>query len=164
MFKSVFSKYLWTFLLIILVSYLIIISIITSIIGNYSKDLKLEIMETAARSSAVYLENKIENTGARDIEELTKVYRDDMIDLMIVSSTANNDLTILLSDPDGKILVSVGEDVSEITSETRIHPHMIDMINDGENTFRIGKNEGVFSDPHLAYGAPVVGEIGRAHV
>lgn len=161
MFKSVFSKYIWTFLLIILVSYLIIISIITSIIGNYSKDLKLEIMETAARSSAVYLENKIENTGARDIEELTKVYRDDMIDLMIVSSTANNDLTILLSDPDGKILVSVGEDVSEITSETRIHPHMIDMINDGENTFRIGKNEGVFSDPHLAYGAPVVGDNGE---
>ena len=128
MFKSVFSKYLWTFLLIILVSYLIIISIITSIIGNYSKDLKLEIMETAARSSAVYLENKLDNTGARDIEELIRVYRDDMVDLMIVSSTSNNDLTILLSDPDGRILVAVGEDVSEITENTRINPGLIDKI------------------------------------
>ena len=161
MFKSVFSKYIWTFLLIILVSYLIIISIITSIIGNYSKDLKLEIMETAARSTAVYLENKIENTGARDAEELTETYREDMVDLMIVSAGANNDLTILLSDPEGKILVAVGEDVSEITDDTRIHRYMIDMTNNGEHTFRIGKDEGVFSSPHLAYGASVVSESGE---
>ena len=161
MFKSVFSKYIWTFLLIILVSYLIIISIITSIIGNYSKDLKLEIMETAAKSSSVYLENKIKNTGVNDIEELISVYRDDMVDLMIVSFTSNNDLTILLSDPEGKILVSVGEDVSEITEDTRIHRYMIDMANDGTNTFRIGKDEGVFSDPHLAYGTPIVSEDGE---
>lgn len=161
MFKSVFSKYIWTFLLIILVSYMIIISIITSIIGNYSKDLKLEIMETAAKSSAVYLENKLKNTEASDIEELTKVYRDDMVDLMTVSSTANKDLTILLSTPDGKILVAVGEDVSEITDETRIHRHMIDMTNEGSNTFRIGKDEGVFTSPHLAYGAPIVGDNGE---
>lgn len=161
MFKSVFSKYLWTFLLIILVSYLIIISIITSIIGNYSKDLKLEIMETAARSSAVYLENKLDNTGARDIEELIRVYRDDMVDLMIVSSTSNNDLTILLSDPDGRILVAVGEDVSEITENTRINPGLIDMTNSGTSTFRIGKDEGVFSSPHLAYGTSIVGEDGE---
>lgn len=161
MFKSVFSKYLWTFLLIILVSYLIIISIITSIIGNYSKDLKLDIMETAARSSAVYLENKLDNTGARDIEELIRVYRDDMVDLMIVSSTSNNDLTILLSDPDGRILVAVGEDVSEITENTRINPGLIDMTNSGTSTFRIGKDEGVFSSPHLAYGTSIVGEDGE---
>lgn len=160
-FKSVFSKYIWTFLLIILVSYMIIISIITSIIGNYSRDLKLEIMETAAKSSAVYLENKLKNTEARDIEELTKVYRDDMVDLMTVSSTSNKDLTILLSTPDGKILVAVGEDVSEITDETRIHRHMIDMTNEGSNTFRIGKDEGVFTSPHLAYGAPIVGDNGE---
>lgn len=161
MFKSVFSKYLWTFLLIILVSYLIIISIITSIIGNYSKDLKLEIMETAARSSAVYLENKLDNTGARDIEELIRVYRDDMVDLMIVNSTSNNDLTILLSDPDGRILVAVGEDVSEITENTRINPGLINMTNSGTSTFRIGKDEGVFSSPHLAYGTSIVGEGGE---
>ena len=161
MFKSVFSKYLWTFLLIILVSYLIIISIITSIIGNYSKDLKLDIMETAARSSAVYLENKIEGTGADNIEELLAVYRDDMVDLMIVSSTSNSDLTILLSNPDGKILAAVGQDSSDITNDTRIHRQLIDMNNDGTDTFRIGKDEGVFSSPHLAYATPIIGEDGE---
>ena len=161
MFKSVFSKYICTFLLIILVSYLIIISIITSIIGNYSRDLKLDIMETAANSSAVYLQNKIKNTGARNMEELTRLYRDDIVDLLVVSSTANTDLTILLSSSDGRILVAVGEDVSEITDDSHIHLHFIDMINDGENTFRIGKDEGVFSAPHLAYGTPIITEEGE---
>ena len=161
MFKSVFSKYICTFLLIILVSYLIIISIITSIIGNYSRDLKVDIMETAARSSAVYLQNKIENTGARDMNELTRMYREDIVDLMVVSSTSNSDLTILLADPEGRILVSVGEDVSEITDDTRIHRRFIDMTSDGTSTFRIGKDEGVFSTPHLAYGAPILGENGE---
>ena len=160
-FKSVFSKYIWTFLLIILVSYMIIISIITSIIGNYSRDLKLDIMETAANSSAVYLQNKVKNTGARNMEELTRLYRDDIVDLLVVTSTANSDLTILLSDQNGRILVAVGEDVSEITDETKIHPHLIDMMKDGENTFRIGKDDGVFSAPHLAYGAPVTTEEGE---
>ncbi len=160
-FKSVFSKYICTFLLIILVSYLIIISIITSIIGNYSKDLKLDIMETAAHSSAVYLQNKVKNTGARNMEELTRLYRDDIVDLMVVSSTANSDLTILLSDPDGRILVAVGEDISEITDSTRIDFHLIDMTNEGTSTFRIGKDEGVFSAPHLAYGAPIITDEGE---
>ena len=161
MFKSVFSKYICTFLLIILASYLIIISIITSIIGNYSKDLKLSIMETAANSSAVYLQNKIENTASKNIEELSFEYKDDITDLMSVSSNSYSDLTILISAPDGKILLAVGEDVSEITENSRIHQQLIDLTNSGTHTFRIGKDQGVFSAPHLAYGVEIVGDNGE---
>ena len=164
MFKSVFSKYLWAFLLIILASYLIIISIITSIIGNYSKDLKLEIMQTAANSSSAYLQGKLEGSGCENMAELSVAQREDILDMLtVVISASNDDLTTLLSTPDGVILLAVGEDAHQIERGDRIHEGFIKAVNGGTPTFRIGEEQGIFNSTHLAYGVPIVSEDGEIY-
>ncbi len=163
MFKSVFSKYIWAFLLIILASYLIIISIITSIIGNYSKDLKLDIMKTAANSSGAYLQGKMESSGSENIIELAAEHREDLLEMLTVISASNDDLTTLLSTPDGVILLAVGEDAYQIDSGDRIHGGFITMVNGGTRTFRIGEEQGLFNSTHLAYGVPVMNENGEIY-
>ena len=163
MFKSVFSKYLWAFLLIILASYLIIISIITSIIGNYSKDLKLELMQTAANSSGTYLQGKLESSGAENMVELTAKDREDILEMLAVISAPNDDLTTLLSTPDGVILLAVGEDASQIERGARIHEGFIKAVNGGTATFRMGAEQGIFNSTHLAYGVPIIAEDGEIY-
>ena len=160
MFKSVFAKYISAFLLIILISFLIIIAVITSIINNYSKDIKIGIMETAANSSGVYLENQLKNSEVYDLSELTVIYRGDIEEMLSVISSNSDDLTVLLSDSEGRILTAVGSESSEITVNTFIHRNFIEKANDGTHVFQMGKAYGIFKSPHLAYGIPIVDEDG----
>jgi hypothetical protein len=55
MLKSLFAKYVFAFMLIILSSFLVIILITSSIIGNYSADAKAQVMENSARASSTYI-------------------------------------------------------------------------------------------------------------
>ncbi len=163
MFKSVFAKYILAFLLIILISFLIIIATITSIINNYSKDIKIGIMETAANSSGVYLENQIKNSGADDIIELTLLYREDIEEMLSVLSSNSDDLTVLLSDTEGRILVAVGSERAEIGPQTFVHQNFIEKANSGTHVFQMGKAYGIFTTPHLAYGIPITDGEGTAY-
>ena len=60
MFKSIFAKYVSAFMLMLLCTFLIIILLISSIVGNYSETAKAEMMNTAAHSSAEYIEKKLD--------------------------------------------------------------------------------------------------------
>ena len=61
MFKSLFAKYITAFILIILISFSLIIGVISAIITQYSGQAKCELMETAAVSSVTFLQNKMQN-------------------------------------------------------------------------------------------------------
>lgn len=163
MFKSVFAKYISAFLLIILISFLIIIAIITSIINNYSKDIKIGIMETAANASGVYLQSEMKNSGSDDLRELTLIYREDIERMLSVISSNSDDLTVLLSDPEGKILVAVGSESAEILPQAVVHHSFIEKANNGTHVFQMGKAFGIFKAPHLAYGIPIADEDGRVY-
>ena len=158
MFKSVFAKYVLAFMLIILISFLIILSTITSIIGNYSRDTKEDIMENASRLCAVYLGDKLENTGINDMQSLATIYRSDIEDMFSIIALGNDDLTILLTDTSGRIILAVGRDASDISQGAAIPKVYADKANLGGGNFRLGKDEGVFSSPHMVHSMPVFDE------
>ena len=156
MFKSVFAKYLSAFILIILISFSIIIAIITSIIANYSKDTKISIMEVSASSSAIYVQDKIKSHGFDDLQRTLRLCESDIARMFTVISSNSDDLTVLLSDRDGSVLLAVGDDASEITPGGSLHPSQVGRVSNGPNIFRMSGENNLFESPHLVYGVPVM--------
>lgn len=95
---------------ILLLSVLMILVVITSIITVYSEETKLELMENAAGSTAVYLEEQLQKTREISLVELIGE-REREIDTML-QSIANHreDLTLILTDTEGEMLLSVGSE------------------------------------------------------
>ncbi len=63
LFKSVFARYMVAFMLIILLSFLILALIITSMVQSYSNDQKQQELERVAESAKIYLEDEYADGG-----------------------------------------------------------------------------------------------------
>lgn len=155
MFKSVFAKYISAFMLIILFSFAIIIVVISSIITNYSEQAKTDIMETAARSSALFLEGRLEDDDTSDIETLVKNEAEDICVMMSVVAADSDDVTVLVSDNNGKILLEAGLDREEISADSSIPKSVIDEVIGGKALFDNLREYDIFSQMKAIYAVPI---------
>ena len=159
MFKSVFAKYITAFMCIILLSFAVIIVIIASIISSYSEDAKANIMETAARSSATYLESKLQSNEANDLEHLMNTETVDVETMLTVVSSTSEDITILLTDNSGGILLVVGCDRDQVEKGESIPKSLMDEINNGVSVSQRSQLHTVFEKPQYIYAVPVYNEF-----
>ncbi len=155
MFKSIFAKYVLAFMLIILSSFLVIIFIISSIIVNYSTDAKSDVMENSARASSTYVEGLFRYSAANSVEGVINTSRDEAEAMLEVISANADDLTILVSDNSGKIVLAVGRDVNHLKEGASIPKALMDEVNSGREVSRDGRLDGVFDTVHYAYAVPV---------
>ncbi|MBQ8372431.1 MAG: HAMP domain-containing histidine kinase [Clostridia bacterium] len=95
MFKSTFSKYLLAFTIIILLSFLMLASIFTAIVGTYVKDSKKAELVCAVETVAEQMENSPDSS-------FIPFY----IELVLPTLNAEYDIEILITDADGNILLS----------------------------------------------------------
>lgn len=160
MFKSVFAKYVSAFMLIILLSFSIIIATITSIISNYSQNTKESIMETVANSTAVYIAGRMQESDGGQLGQYAVSHNDEIGVVFKMISSSSEDLTLVLTDTAGRVLLSSGADASEITKGSVVHGSYINKINEGKNVFNMNASEGVFKSAHLVYGVHIENENG----
>ena len=111
MFKSLFAKYFITFVIIILLSFSLIVGVISSIITQYSERAKRDIMETAATSAVAFLQNKMSLDHVVDLRTWLAKEAADVGSMLTVACANTDDLTILLLDADRSVLMAVGKDV-----------------------------------------------------
>ena len=155
MFKSIFAKYVSAFMLIILSSFLVIIFIIASIIGNYSTDAKSEIMENSANATSAYIEGLFVYSNADSIEDVVKGSGEAVSAMLEVIAQRSDDMTVLLSDNAGNIVLAVGKDKNEIKQGASIPKAFMDEVNSGKAISGDDKLEGVFEDARYTYAVPV---------
>ena len=100
MFKSMFSKYLVAFISIILISFLMLSGIITSMIRSYVTDEKEEELYKTSASVTEYYEKYAEHSekGKIDVNTLSRV-----ITLLL---NRDSDLDVIVTDLSGKALLS----------------------------------------------------------
>lgn len=162
MFKSLFAKYVTTFMAIILASFLVIILIISSIIGNYSEEAKTEIMERAAATATDYLEKKLSESEGGDLPELIESDGSDIESMLLALSSHSDDLTVLLVDGDGKVLSSVGSDDEEVSVGALLPRGLIAETGEGRFISEEAEGYGLFRNPHSLYGRAVTPEGGES--
>lgn len=163
MFKSVFAKYISAFFLIILISFLVISATITSIVSNYSRDTKVNIMETAATTASMYIENKMSDLDTRNIYEAVALNDEDINDMFSVILSAANDLTIILTDNDGRILIVTGPEKDQIRRNNVLPRSFVDRIEHGTEVFHVKKDAEFFNSDHLIYGLPVISDTSESY-
>lgn len=155
MFKSIFAKYVTAFMLIILCSFLIIILIIASIIGNYSADEKSGIMENCAKSSATYIEGLFRYSDTDNAKGVIGEAEDEVTAMLSVIAEGADDITVVVSDNSGKIILAVGNSSEEISDGTSIPKTFMDEVNSGKEVSGNETLSGVFSQAQYVYAMPI---------
>jgi len=148
MFKSVFTKYMTTFTLIILFSFLVLILVVSSMITNYSIETKRHTMESGAEMAANSLDAYIKTSLIKDSYSVVKNHRTDIYEnLQTIDNFA--DSTVYVIDHDGTLLCS---SESNIIKNGFLSAEIIEnILADSENAYSISKINGVFDELRLNF-------------
>ena len=155
MLKSIFAKYVFAFMLIILSSFLVIILIISLIISNYSEEAKSDIMENSAQATSTYIEGLFSHSAVNRIDDVISSEGEQARSMLRVISASSDDVTILVTDNAGKIVLAVGKSADEIDRSTAIPNALMEDVNSGREISRGSTIEGVFDTTHYTYAVPV---------
>lgn len=107
--KSVFSKYLLAFLLIIAVSFAIIAGVMSSMVSGYSADAKRASVENGARTITSFIEDNYRNSTVALFPQYVYVERAMLQSSMHLISVNSESMTIFITDESGVILLSGDE-------------------------------------------------------
>ena len=153
MFKSIFAKYVTAFMLIILSSFLVIIFIISSITASYSATAKSQIMENSAEAAATYVEGLFEYSDEETLAGVLDGSRKAAEDMLGVIAKSSDDITIIVCDGEGKIILSVGADA--VVNDARIPDEYMMAIGEGKAVSDNQKITDVFESPLYAHAVPL---------
>ncbi len=147
-------------MLIILSGFLVIILIVSAIIGNYSIDAKTEIMENSARTAGAYVEGLFDSSSFEGIEDVV-ISSGDSVEKMLGNIAGySDDMTVLVSDNSGKIVLAVGSGKENILGGANIPKAFMDDVNNGEEISRDGVLGGIFPTEQYVHAVPVYNEDG----
>ena len=152
MFKSIFAKYVSAFTAIVLCSFLMIILIISAIVGNYSEKAKAELMDNAAHTTAKYIEEALDGSSLSD---MLAERGGDVESVLSMVCANSDDVTLLVSDSNGKILIAVGEDKDDIDVDETIPGELMDEVNKDKEISNDSQIYDVFSSPRYIYAVPI---------
>lgn len=155
MFKSVFAKYIFTFMVIILVSFAMLIGIISTVVNNYSVNAKADLVSQSAHTASAYIEEKLRQTGISDFTEFAAQHEADVSLMMQAVTSTSEDITILLTDNSGNILSYTDTNSRRLNVEATIPKSVMDEINNGREVSQLDSLEGVFTEKHMIYAVPI---------
>lgn len=156
MFRSVFTKFVSLFMLILLASFLVLTTILTSLVNTYNVDVKMNSMADAAYSVSVFLREEymasehssfvgyLEDEGGHimPVVELLSVNVDDMV-LWVVDKDGNT----LLTGGSGKL-----ETARPSELDNKIPESVMQALNAEGTLSDSGNLDGFFERRHCTYG------------
>lgn len=155
MFKSIFSKYITVFMLIIVISFVALVGIITSTVNRYSETAKSGLVEGTARSVSLYLEDRLSHTGLSDFSSYIILNEPDISAVMRVITANSSDITILITDTAGNIIYYADSVTARVNTGVGIPKTLMDELMTGVEISQLDYLEGVFERRHMIYAVPV---------
>ncbi len=155
MFKSVFAKYILTFMLIIFISFLVLVVIVTSMVNNYAVSAKEEVLANTASSMASFLEDRTTSLLKTDFSRMVEGAQEDVDSMLRSLAAADDGISILLVDDRGEVVRMISETGVTGPSDAVIPRTVMDEVNNGVRLSEFETLEGVFDTPHFFYTAPV---------
>lgn len=157
MFKSVFAKYITTFILIIAISFSMILSIILSLVTDHSSAIRTETVENVAGSTEAYLALKYERSNFNDFNAFVYANQSDIFD--ILGSVVHNweGVSIFLADKNGDFLLYSTQTHSGLFEKKLSLPEtVLTKLKNGESTSSLGMISEVLGNTHTAYAIPLL--------
>ncbi|MBQ8356855.1 MAG: HAMP domain-containing histidine kinase [Clostridia bacterium] len=155
MFKSVFAKYILTFMLIIFVSFLVLVLIITGMVNSYAVNAKEKLLSNAASGAAEFLEARTETLSKTNFTQMIEGSVEDVDRMLRALSATDEDVSILLVDNAGHVVRMVSADGVTGPSDAVVPRNIMDEVNNNVRLSEFEALDGVFDTPHFFYTAPV---------
>ena len=161
MFKSVFAKYITTFILIIAISFGMILSIMLSLVADHSTATTTEIVKSVAGSTEAYLELKYEGSSFNDFGAFVASSQDEIFDAFNSTVSSWEGISIFLADENGLLLLFASKENSgEFEKQYMLPEATIDQLKRGEGTSIVGTMSDLFENTHVSYAIPLLDEAG----
>ncbi len=160
MFKSVFAKYITTFILIIVISFSMILSIILSLVTEYSTSVRTETAKNAARTAEAYLALNYERSDYSSLEDFVSIDKNEVFEVFTSVSANSEGITIMLADDEGRLLLYANEeDTGNFEKDYWLPEPTRTKVLAGESAHVTGTISGLFEKSHLSYAIPVTDEM-----
>ncbi len=159
MFRSLFTKYITVFMLIIIVSFIIQISIISTLIGSYSTTSKELSLSRASDVITGFLSSDYSGRGSGDFGRYVVENSTSINGTLGMTMEYAGDLSVVVTDRDGDVLLIIG-DVGGKDERTVGKDIMEKVFSDEKGTFISDKDdeaEGVFEGVMYVYGSAIYG-------
>lgn len=155
MFKSVFAKYVTTFVLIIFISFLVLVSIVTGMVNSYAVAAKEQMLSSTAHNAAEFLGTRAKRlSAATSFEQVVLSSLTEVDDMLTTYAAVGEDISILLVDNNGNVVRMIrGGTCTQ--SDAVIPRSIMDEVNNMVELFEFRSVAGVFEDPQLFCTAPV---------
>ena len=157
--RSVFAKYVTTFMALLLSGFLMLLLIFNSVVENYSEKTKEAIVTGAAKAAVADLADMFDESGMADFSAYIR--RDETMILRLLDAiiTNSDDIVIFVTDTAGTPLIRTGSTVGTAeyfahTGESLAATH--DTVESGEPVSLIGDERG-----KLCYGLAVTDKTGE---
>jgi signal transduction histidine kinase len=155
--KSIFAKYIITFVIIIIVTFSMMMSIIVALTNNYSASMQQEVAKSAAKSAEAYIELRYEFSDKAEFSEFISVYQDDVAH--IISSVAQNceGIYMVLADENGRLLLyAAGSEVKYFDTPRYLAEETLASLKKFEPVVINGQINGLFEISNISYAVPVI--------
>ena len=162
MFKSVFSKYVTAFMLIILVSFLVVLIITATAIGRFSIDVKRDSVMNTADTSRLYFSSLLYSSGAKDLSALDERERAEAAKMLTNISLNSSDVSTVVTDMNGRILLSYICDGSKMEFEGDLPSEIVEGASADGLYFAEGDFSGLFAGANVLCGATIENAQGEA--
>lgn len=114
MFKSIFTKIIVVFSLILLMSFLVLTSILTSLVNTYNVDVKMNAMADAAYSVSVYLHQDYSSSGLTNFDDYLYTRGSSIMPAIDLLSINVDELVLWIVDSEGQIVFSGGSGLEAV--------------------------------------------------
>ena len=106
MFKSIFTRYIAAFMCIIIVSFAVLAFIVGSMITSYSNDEKRVITTESAFTVKDFFEKELFQSDTNDLQHFIYYNYANLRRTLTLFTTYEQDIVLLLTDLDGKVLIT----------------------------------------------------------
>ena len=146
--RSIFSKYIISFVLVLGIGFVTIAAVLSSVLSEYSSESKKSLMENTAATIYEGICSVSERTGESFNEVCSK-------NTEFISKTAKplaeySESVVIITNSKGNILVNEGQDIKEIR-KNNADVETILSLTDSESDFVYGNLGGLFSGMRFNY-------------
>ncbi len=159
MFKSVFAKYIITFILIVTISFGMIMSIILSLVTDYSTSIRTETVQNAALTAEAYLALNYERSDCLSFDQYMSENRDGIFEVFTSVATNSRGAVIMLADDEGFLkLYATAEEAGAFEGSYQLPEPTLGTVLGGKATKVSGTLSGLFEKSHVSYAIPLTDE------
>ena len=157
--KSVFIKYMGTFLLINVISFFILSSTISTIVNSYGSEVKSGSLSNAANSVSAFIKSDYSQSD-NDFRSYL-MNRNQSLKMILELLVVNDDsMMIFIIDDTGQVIHSGGipitaEAISNGTGRYYVPEKITDQLLSGMNVSAMDNMDGFFRSPHVYYAIPL---------